>query len=87
VRAAELRELPDETLLEQLESAKEELFNLRFQHATGELDNPARLKVVRHDIARILTVLRERRGERELEAAVARAEAAAVGDRGSEEAR
>jgi large subunit ribosomal protein L29 len=75
-KAADLRELPDEVLLEQVESAKEELFNLRFQLATGELDNPGRLKTVRHDVARILTVLRERESERELEEAFARAEAA-----------
>jgi large subunit ribosomal protein L29 len=75
-KAADLRELPDEVLLEQAESAKEELFNLRFQLATGELDNPGRLKTVRHDVARILTVLRERESERELEDAFARAEAA-----------
>jgi large subunit ribosomal protein L29 len=62
-RAAELRELPDEVLLEQLVSAKEELFNLRFQLATGQLDNPSRIKAVRHDVARIQTVLRERERE------------------------
>jgi large subunit ribosomal protein L29 len=43
-----------------LDSAKEELFNLRFQLATGQLDNPMRIKEVRHDLARIFTVLRER---------------------------
>ena len=59
-RAAELRELPEDVLHGQLESAKEELFNLRFQLATGQLDNPSRIKAVRHDLARILTVLRER---------------------------
>jgi large subunit ribosomal protein L29 len=60
-RVAELRDLGDEELLERLESNKEELFNLRFQLATGQLDNPMRVKQVRHDVARILTVLRERR--------------------------
>ncbi len=60
----ELRELPDLELLSRLESGKEELFNLRFQLATGQLDNSARIKQVRHDIARILTVLREREIER-----------------------
>ena len=55
---AELRELRDEELLERLEATKEELFNLRFQLATGQLDNPMRIKDVRHDVARILTVLR-----------------------------
>jgi len=73
-RTAELRELPDEELLERLESFKEELFNLRFQFATGQLDNPMRIKVVRHDVARILTLLRERHLEAELEEEVARAE-------------
>jgi large subunit ribosomal protein L29 len=63
--AAEIRELPEDELLDQLESAKEELFNLRFQLATGELDNPARVKEVRHDVARILTVLSERERERQ----------------------
>jgi large subunit ribosomal protein L29 len=67
-KAAELRELPDEELLDRMESAKEELFNLRFQLATGQLDNPTRLKTVRHDVARIATVLRERELERELDA-------------------
>ncbi|MDF7663447.1 50S ribosomal protein L29 [Bifidobacterium sp. ESL0763] len=43
-----------------LKKSKEELFNLRFQNATGQLDNSARLKAVRHDVARMYTVLRER---------------------------
>jgi large subunit ribosomal protein L29 len=59
-RLAELRDLPDDELLARLESEKEELFNLRFQLATGQLDNPMRIKAVRHDIARIRTVLTER---------------------------
>jgi large subunit ribosomal protein L29 len=67
-KAAELRELPDEELRDRMESAKEELFNLRFQLATGQLDNPTRLRAVRHDVARIATVLRERELERELDA-------------------
>jgi large subunit ribosomal protein L29 len=53
-----------------MESAKEELFNLRFQLATGQLDNPARMRQVRHDVARIATVLREREIEQELDAIV-----------------
>ena len=57
---AELRELHDEELETRLREAKEELFNLRFQMATGQLDNNRRLRVVRHDIARIYTILRER---------------------------
>ncbi|MGH2676082.1 MAG: 50S ribosomal protein L29 [Actinomycetota bacterium] len=59
-RPAEFRDLPDDELLARLESSKEELFNLRFQLATGQLDNPMRIKDVRHDIARIMTVLTER---------------------------
>jgi large subunit ribosomal protein L29 len=67
-KAVELRELPDDELVARMESAKEELFNLRFQLATGQLDNPARMKEVRHDVARIATVLREREIEQELDA-------------------
>lgn len=63
----EIRDLPDDGLVERLESLKEELFNLRFQLATGQLDNPMRIKDVRHEVARILTVLRERHIERELD--------------------
>jgi large subunit ribosomal protein L29 len=70
-KAAELRELPDEDLVERIEGAKEELFNLRFQLATGQLDNTARLKELRHEVARIATVLRERGIERELDAIAA----------------
>ena len=59
-QAVELRELADDELLTRLREAKEELFNLRFQVATGQLDNNARLRTVRRDIARIYTVMRER---------------------------
>ena len=62
---AELRELPDGELETRLESAKEELFNLRFQLATGQLDNPMRIKDVRHEVSRILTILRERELEQQ----------------------
>ena len=58
--AAELRELTNEELVLRVREAKEELFNLRFQMATGQLDNNRRLRTVRHDIARIYTVMRER---------------------------
>ena len=67
-KAAELRELPDDELFVRIESAKEELFNLRFQLATGQLDNPMRIKDVRHDVARILTILRERDLEAQMDA-------------------
>ena len=59
-RATEVRALSDEELLTRLREAKEELFNLRFQAATGQLDNNRRLHTVRKDIARIYTVLTER---------------------------
>jgi large subunit ribosomal protein L29 len=59
-KASELRELGDEELLNKLREAKEELFNLRFQAATGQLENHGRLRAVRKEIARIYTVMRER---------------------------
>jgi large subunit ribosomal protein L29 len=55
-----LRGFDDERLVEELRKAKEELFNLRFQSATGQLENHGRLRAVRRDIARIYTILRER---------------------------
>ncbi len=60
VTAGELRELNADELVERLRESKEELFNLRFQMATGQLNNNRRLRTVRHQIARIYTVLRER---------------------------
>ena len=74
-RGKTLTDLGDTDLIERLSEAKEELFNLRFQFATGQLDNPARLKQVRHDIARMLTELRAR------EIAAAEAELAAAEER------
>jgi large subunit ribosomal protein L29 len=56
----ELRVLAEDELVTKLREAKEELFNLRFQNATGQLDNHGRLKTVRRDIAKIYTVMRER---------------------------
>jgi len=58
--AAELRNLGRDELLSKLGEAKEELFNLRFQAATGQLESHGRLRAVRKDIARIYTVLSER---------------------------
>ena len=58
--ATELRDASEDDLVTKLREAKEELFNLRFQMATGQLDNNRRLRTVRHDIARIYTILRER---------------------------
>ncbi len=71
-QAQDLRELDSDEILTRLREAKEELFNLRFQVATGQLDNNARLRTVRRDIGRIYTVLRER----ELGLSVAPSEAA-----------
>jgi len=65
-KVREIRDLGEVELMEKLESLKEELFNLRFQLATGQLDNPMRIKQARHEVARILTVLREREIEAEL---------------------
>ena len=56
----ELRNLADEELVAKLREAKEELFNLRFQAATGQLESHGRLRAVRKDIARIYTIMRER---------------------------
>ena len=86
-KAAELRELPDELLIDRLEGNKEELFNLRFQLATGQLDDPNRIKVVRHDIARVLTILRQRHLESEVEQEVARADAEALEESRAAQAR
>jgi large subunit ribosomal protein L29 len=55
-----LRGFEDERLSEELKKAKEELFNLRFQSATGQLENHGRLRAVKKDIARIYTIMRER---------------------------
>ena len=83
----ELRELPEDELVTRLREAKEELFNLRFQFATSQLDNPMRIRDVRHDLARILTVLRERSSVEELERAVARADELALAESREAQAR
>jgi large subunit ribosomal protein L29 len=59
-KPSELRELTDEELVTRLREAKAELFNLRVQAATGQLDSHGRLQVVRREIARIYTIMRER---------------------------
>ena len=58
--AADLRHLDNDSLEERLREAKEELFNLRFQSATGQLESHGRLRAVRREIARIYTIVRER---------------------------
>jgi len=60
VKVKDIRDLTSEELQRRLESLKEELFNLRFQVATGQLDNPMRMREVRKTIAQVKTVLRER---------------------------
>ncbi len=60
MRAYELRELNDTELADQLDDFRDELFRLRFQAATGQLERVQRLRTVRRDIARVLTVQRER---------------------------
>jgi large subunit ribosomal protein L29 len=60
-----IRELPDSDLEKELIKMKNELFNLRFQHVTGQLENPIRMKDVKRDIARIKTVIRENEMARE----------------------
>jgi large subunit ribosomal protein L29 len=63
--AKELRELPESELEQRLDEVKEELFNLRFQNATGQLDNYKRLGALKKDVARIRTILRQRELEGE----------------------
>ncbi|ACV59707.1 MULTISPECIES: 50S ribosomal protein L29 [Alicyclobacillus] len=60
MKATELRSLSDEELKARIDGLKDELFNLRFQLATGQLENPMRIRQVRKDIARAKTILRQR---------------------------
>ncbi|AEG16545.1 MULTISPECIES: 50S ribosomal protein L29 [Desulfofundulus] len=60
MKAKDLRELSDEELVKKLDDSKDELFKLRFQLATNQLDNPMKIREVRRNIARLKTVLRER---------------------------
>lgn len=60
IKPGDLREQSDEALVDRLRESKAELFNLRVQAATGQLDNHGRLQVIRRDIARIYTIMRER---------------------------
>ena len=60
MKAAEVHNMKDDELVAKLIDAKQEAFNLRFRHATGELENTARLGVARRDVAKLLTVARER---------------------------
>ena len=71
MKPSEIRALSDKALVEKLDDLKSELFNLRFQHAINQLDNPLRIREVKRDIARTLTVIRakelEAKNEREAE--------------------
>jgi large subunit ribosomal protein L29 len=66
LKAKELLELADEELIQRLKQSREELFNLRFQQAAGQLENTSRLRLVRQEIARIMTVQSARERAREL---------------------
>ena len=60
MKASDVHALGDQDLVQQLKEAREEAFNLRFRHATGELENTARLQESRRDMARLMTIARER---------------------------
>jgi large subunit ribosomal protein L29 len=60
IKAAEMREMTDEEIREQVKTARREIFGLRFQHATGELENTAGLASAKRDLARALTIARQR---------------------------
>ena len=66
MKVKDIIELADEELVQRLKQSREELFNLRFQHAAGQLENTSRLRQVRHDIARIMTVQSARARAKEL---------------------
>ena len=60
MKVKEIRELSTKEIQEKIVSAKEELFNLRFQQATGTIEKPSRIRDLRHEVARMKTILRER---------------------------
>ena len=66
MKAKELRDLTPEEILKRKKELKEEAFNLRFQHSTGQLDNTSRMKLVKKDIARIELVLHEKAADRQV---------------------
>jgi large subunit ribosomal protein L29 len=59
MKASEIRELGTDELVKKLKELKTELFNLRFQHAINQLDNPLRMTAVKKDIARVMTIMRQ----------------------------
>ena len=78
LKPADLNTYENEKLVDELKKAKEELFNLRFQSATGQLESHGRVRAVKRDIARIYTIIRERElGFRKVEVAVVKAAKAA----------
>jgi large subunit ribosomal protein L29 len=60
MKAKELRDMSEAELVKKLDDLKDEMFNLRFRHAAGDLDNPMRLREVKRDIARVKTIMREK---------------------------
>ena len=60
MNARELRDMTDDVLIEQIRTLRQEIFGLRFQNATGELENTARIRAAKRDLARALTIARER---------------------------
>lgn len=64
MKVKQIRDLSDEELVQRVKDLKGELFNLRFQAATGQLDNPMRIREVRKTIARVKTVITERKNEK-----------------------
>ncbi len=64
MKAKQVRELSEDDLVVQLRERRKELFNLRFQHATGQLDDPHKLSITRREIARLLTIQNEREAAR-----------------------
>ncbi len=68
MKASEIRELTDDELERRLDESRQELFNLRFQHATGALENPAALSRVKREIARLLTLAHERAAAQKVQA-------------------
>ncbi len=59
MKASEIRELSREERLQKVDDLKQQLFNLRFQHETGQLENPQKLKQTKHDIARMKTIIKQ----------------------------
>lgn len=64
MKVKEIRELTTEEIVAKIKESKEELFNLRFQQATGNLEKPSRIRDLRHTVARLKTVLRERESDK-----------------------